>query len=299
MDQAAGLRHIQYKRHRLDALRKKRKVEHPTRVIAISSGKGGVGKTFATVNLSVMLARMGKRVLILDGDLGLANVDLMVGLKPLWNLSHVISGERSLSDVIIEAGSGVHIIPGGSGIEKLVSLDYGERLSLLEAIEESAFNYDYLIIDTPSGIGADVMFFNQAAHQVICVISPDVTSLTDTYALLKLLRRRHGEVAVKILVNFVGRTIKSASVEAHEIFTRLSSVVDRFLHIKISCVGYVPADELVREALEEQRPLVERFPHSDSCRCLTKIAKRIDEEFKSVPLKGGVQFFFNRLLESK
>ncbi len=296
-DQAETLRLFQS--HRLQRVERKRQPSYPARVISITSGKGGVGKTFTTVNLAVTLAQRGKRVLILDGDLGLANIDVMVGIEPLWTLEHVVRGERTIAEVMVEGPYGISIIPSSSGAEWLCNLNSLERRTLVEALEDSALEYDYLLIDTPAGIGPDVMFFNSAAHEILCVVTPEVTSVTDSYALIKILGANYGEKEIKLLVNQAGGGSVPAEREALHVWNKLSSAIERFLHTKITYVGFVPKEEHVRSALDEQRALVEVYPSCMGARAFHKVGEKLDSESRDFRIKGGVQFFFNRLLEAR
>lgn len=270
----------------------------PLRVISVTSGKGGVGKTFAVVNLAVALAKEGRRVTVFDGDLGLANVDVMVGVRPVWTLEHVLTGERTLDEIVVEGPLGIQIIPGGSGISWLAALNYAQRMALIESVAMSSLRPEYFLIDTPAGIGSDVLFLNAAANEVLCVVSPEITSLTDTYALIKVLATEYGEREIKVLVNEVTDRGKGYETEAKDVFLRLARSLERFLHIRVSYVGFVPAEELVRESLETQRVLVEAFPSSGAGLAIARVAKRIQEDTRKQTVKGGIQFFFERLLEA-
>ncbi len=263
-----------------------------TRVISVTSGKGGVGKTTTTVNLALSLAHRGKSVLVLDADLGLANIDVMLGVTPKYTLNDLFEGRKSLSEIIIDGPQGISIIPAASGIESICNLDSGRRVMLMEAIEEVASRYDYLFIDTAAGIGPDVMYFNSASAEIVCVVNGQPTSLTDAYALIKVLSQGYGEKNISILVNEV-----SNEREGETTFKRLNNAVERFLHVELKYLGSVPADSAAIEAVQNQKALVEIFPSSPASMAFAAIARRVDAEFIDLRVKGGMQFFFRQLLE--
>ncbi len=171
------------------------------RVISVTSGKGGVGKTCCVVNLAISLAREGKRVLVFDADLGLCNLDVMLGLSPKYNINHVLRGEKQIEDVIVKGPEGIMVIPAASGISELTNLNAEQRLALTSSMEMLDKDVDIMIIDTGAGISNNVMFFNTAAQEIIVVVTPEPTSLTDAYALMKVLMKKHGEKSFKLLVN--------------------------------------------------------------------------------------------------
>lgn len=269
-----------------------------TRVVSFTGGKGGVGKTNTVVNFGIALAKRGKNVLILDADLGLANVDVLLGVSPKRTISDVLFGECSLEEVIVAAPQGLSIIPAASGVENICSLTTEQRLSLMQEIERVAARYDYLLIDTQAGIGSEVMFFNSASTEIVCVITPDPTSLTDAYALIKVLCQNYGEREIRVLVNEVDAESTSAAFEAgKEIFNRMNSVVQRYLSLDLSYLGAVPFDTAVTEAIRNQQALLELFPSSPAARAIEHACGLLDEEFFKYRVKGGMQFFFRNLLE--
>lgn len=263
-----------------------------TRVMSFTSGKGGVGKTSMVVNLGCALSDLGKRVLILDADLGLANVDVLLGIAPKSTLNDVVAGRRHLREVIVEGPGGLTIIPAASGVETICRLDAEAREIIMTQVEELAAGYDYLLIDTSAGISSEVMYFNSASSEVVCVINPEPTSLTDAYALIKVLNQNYGEKEIRVIANNV-----SSEAEGQKIFSRLEKAVARFLHIDLVYMGHVPSDPLIRESIQEQRPLVKIFPSSQAGLALSRIAGEIDAEFPNFRVKGGMQFFFKQILE--
>lgn len=271
-----------------------------TRVISFTSGKGGVGKTNSVVNTAICLAEMGRSVLILDADLGLANVDVLLGLRSEYTLHDVIEGRCGLSEILIQGPAGITIIPAASGVESICDLDHDQRMNLMHAVEEIAAKFDYLLIDTRAGISPDVMQFNSAANEIICVITSEPTSLTDAYAVIKVLAKNYSEKAVSILANNIHSTERSVEEEARLAFRRIQSSVDRFLareQISLKYLGCVPSDPMVSESVKSQRGLVELHPSSSAGLAFKRFARKLDEEFTEQRVKGGMQFFFKQLME--
>lgn len=268
-----------------------------TRVISFTSGKGGVGKTSSVVNFAIALAQQGKSVLLLDADLGLANIDVMLGLAPRATIYDVLRGEKTLEEVMIDGPAGISVIPAASGVESMCSLDAQQRMLLMTAIEEVAYQFDYLLVDTSAGIGSDVMYFNCASREIVCVVNPEPTSLTDAYALIKVLSSQYGERSVSVLVNNVRASSMPAEREAQMVFNRLSKAVERFLHIELKYLGFVPSDPSLIEAIRSQRALMELYPSSPAGLAFASLARKIDSEFHDLRVKGGMQFFFKQLLE--
>jgi len=266
--------------------------KNTTRVISFTSGKGGVGKTNLTVNIGVALARQGNSVLILDADLGLANVDIILGIKPKYTLHDVLRGERSIEDIIVDGPQGVSIIPAASGIETLSLLDDSDKIRLMAELENLSLDFDYLLIDTRSGISPDVMYFNTASSEMCVVINNEPTSLTDAYALIKVLATSYGEKEFNIISNDV-----LDAKEGAKAFNRLQGVVSRFLQIKLTYLGYVPTDGHMVEAVQQQRAMMELYPSCRAGLAIAATAKKIDESFQEQKIKGGMQFFFRKLLD--
>jgi flagellar biosynthesis protein FlhG len=270
-----------------------------TRVISVTGGKGGVGKTLSVVNLAIGLARCGKSVMIMDADLGLANVDIMLGISPRYTVFDLLSGERSIEEILVSGPEGITIIPAASGIQRAAALSDAQRLRLFDEIERIAHGYDYLLIDTQAGIGSDVLYFSAAANEILCVVTPDPTSITDAYALIKVLAQEFGEKTFRVLINNVsGRSSQTIEAIADKTFDRLARAVEKFLQVELDYVGHIPADEAVPESIRRQRPLLEQFPSSPAGLSFTALANKFDEEFVNYRVKGGMQFFFRSLLES-
>ncbi len=263
-----------------------------TRVVSFTSGKGGVGKTHTVVNTAITLASQGFSVLVFDADLGLANVDVILNIQPKGTLHNVLKGECSLDDILIEAPGGITIIPAASGIEEIQGLKASEKMLLMNEIERIAHRFDFLLIDTPAGIGSDVMYFNSAAAEIVCVITGEPTSLTDSYALIKVLSAGYGEKTVSVVVNNV-----ATESDAKAAFNTLSNAVTKFLQVDTRYVGWIPSDETVRQCIMERRPIAAEFPSSRAARGIADVARKLGENSRQNRVKGGMQFFFRQLLD--
>jgi flagellar biosynthesis protein FlhG len=282
MDQAGGLR---------DMMREQRRATRPLRVIAVASGKGGVGKTNVAANLAVLAARSGHRVLIIDGDLGLANVEILFGIKPRFHLGHVLDSDIPVSEVMAQGPAGVKVLPAGSGAQQLSRLDNAQRLRLVTALDQLEDQFDVIFLDAGAGIGDNVMFFVGAAQEALLVVSPEPTSLTDAYATIKVLCQDAGVRFFDVVVNQAGN-----ETMAHDIFDKLSAIAGRFLDARIRWLGWLPRDENVHRAVMAQRPLVELFPSSPATRALQAVADTLLHEPPPPQLNGGLKFLWNRVL---
>lgn len=263
------------------------------RVISVTSGKGGVGKSNVVSNLAMALSAQGKKVLIIDADLGLGNIDVLLGLTPLYNLNNVLNGERTISEIIVEGPAGIKVIPAGSGVQEFTSLGQHEKLKLLDELDMLEEQFDIMIVDTEAGISENVTYFTVAAQEIIVVVSPEPTSITDVYALIKLLATRYSEHHFKVLVNMA-----KDSEDALEVFRKLANVAGRFLDISLDYLGCVVKDEKVVEAVKRQRAVYELFPDSEAAYCFSTLAKRVIENTRQTRLKGNIQFFFRRFLDN-
>jgi len=239
-------------------------------ILAVTSGKGGVGKTNVVINLAVSLARLGHRVGILDADFGLGNIDVMLGLTPTLHLGHFLSGERPLEDIIIEGPLGVQIIPAGTGIRALTALTAGQWTKLAGVIKRVAVRLDFLLIDTAAGISDNVVELLLLADRVIVVTSFEPTAVVDAYAMVKILTAAAPSKDVGIVVNAARDSDESGLV-----FRQLDIASSRFLHRGLRYYGYVVQDPAIREAVLVQRPIVDHLPQSPASRCFRILASRI------------------------
>ncbi|MDH5257541.1 MAG: MinD/ParA family protein [Gammaproteobacteria bacterium] len=279
LDQAAGLRALNSKK--------------PVRVLAVASGKGGVGKTNVSVNLAVALAGRGNRVMILDADLGMANIDVMLGLHPSRNLSHVINGECSLQDIILTGPLGVKIVPASSGTEIMAHLSEAQHIGLIRAFSELDENIDTLIIDNAAGISSSVVSFCKAAQEVLVVVCDEPASITDAYAMIKLLSREHGIQRFRVLANMA-----NSAQEGRMLYEKLAKVATRFLDVTLSFYGVLPFDQYLRKAVQRQKPVVEAFPRSRSAIAFKNLAQKADKWPMPATANGQLEFFVERLINA-
>lgn len=265
---------------------------HATRVLSVTSGKGGVGKTAVVANLAVLLSRMGQRVLILDADLGLANIDVVFGLAPNHNLNHFFSGEQTLEAILVEGPEGIRILPAGSGVQRFTRLDSEQKMQLLEALDGMHSEFDFVLIDTEAGISENVTYFNTAAQEILVVTTPEPTAITDAYALMKLLSNQFHEKHFNLVVNFIRN-----EEEALDVYRKLTMVANRYLDIAIDYIGSIPRDKLMVEAIRRQQVLVQLFPECRTSQAFEALARTVLQEPHAVEPKGSIQFFWRRLLE--
>lgn len=259
--------------------------------IAVASGKGGVGKTQIAVNLAVALAQRGRKTLLLDADLGLANVDVLLGLRPAANLEHVMSGERELEDVIVAGPAGLKIVPGGSGVSRLANLSPLEQSGLVNAFSSLTLAADVMVVDVATGVDRLVLGFCGAASEVVVVLCDEPASLTDAYALVKLLARERGIRRFRVLCNRV-----RSRLHGQALFTRFLAVCDRFLAVSLTHFGSVPEDAIFGRAAEARRAVVDCFPSSPAGAALKELAVRADRFAVPRIPSGGPTFFVERML---
>ena len=262
------------------------------RVISITSGKGGVGKTNITVNLAYLLTKMKKKTLILDADMGLANIDVILGLTPKYNLFHVLNGEKTMQEALIQGPGGITILPSASGIQEMSDLSKGQKLTLLDELRAVSREMDFLLIDTAAGIAGNVMYFNMAADEIIVVASPEPTSLTDAYAIIKVLYQKHAKKCFRLLVNMV-----RDAREGREVYQRLHQATDRFLNLNIEYFGYILRDEKLPEAVKQQEAFTVRYPQSPASKCLLALAEKLSDEQPAGCDTGGISLFWERIIE--
>ncbi|VVO96072.1 Flagellum site-determining protein YlxH [Pseudomonas fluorescens] len=266
---------------------------HTAQVIAVTGGKGGVGKTTVAVNLSLALAELGRRVVLLDGNLGLANIDALLGLAPQYTLADLIEGRCELSDVLVRGPGGVQIVPAASGIRSMVHLSPAQHAGLIQAFSEIGDSVDVLVIDTAAGIGSSVVSFVRAAQEVLLVVCDEPTSITDAYALIKLLNRDYGMNHFRVLANMA-----QSPQEGRNLFAKLTKVTERFLDVTLQYVGAVPYDENVRKAVQNQRAIYENFPRSKCAQAFQAIALKVDAWPLPGDPRGHVEFFLEQRIKN-
>lgn len=286
-DQAKTLRDLNAARQA--AMQEERNL--PTSVYSITSGKGGVGKTAVVANLAYNLATLGKRVLILDADLGLANIDVVFGISPAFNLNHFFSGDHELQEVMVDGPLGIKILPAGSGIQNFTRLDSHQKMRLLDGLDAMQNHFDYVLVDTEAGIAENVTYFNTAAQEIIVVTTPEPTAITDAYALMKLLSTQFNEKNFNLVVNQI-----QTEDDALDVYRKLTMVASRYLDISIDFLGSIPDDRVMIDAIRKQKVVSELFPNSKITDAFKQLASRICLEPSQASPKGNLQFFWKKLL---
>ena len=249
-------------RQRLSGLRPK--------IITITSGKGGVGKTNIVANIGYALCRLGKRVLIFDADLGLGNLDVLLGITPEYNLSHVIQGEKSMDEIVVPGPGGLNILPAASGIQELTELTQEERYMVFSQLEAFIVQFDIMLIDTAAGISSNVLYFNINADEILVVATPEPTSITDAYALMKVLSVKYDSNQFKLIVNAA-----ADENEADDVYRQIRLVTDRFLNVDIEYLGGIVVDDNLKKGVRKQRVVSEMAPMSCSSRNFSLLARKI------------------------
>lgn len=239
-------------------------------VFTFASGKGGVGKTHLAVNIAAALADLGQRVLLIDADLGLANVNVLLGLSPTYHAGHLLEGSQTFDEVVVRMEENYHVLPAGSALVRLAELDMSDQVRLLERLDLYNRPYDYILVDASAGIGANVRLTLAMAHQTVVVMNPEMTSLTDAYALIKVGTRSGVDGPFQVVVNRV-----RLAEQAREMYTCLSSAARSLLSIDLSYAGYVYMDTVVERAMRAQKPFVRTFRGAPSSRCIVNLAKRL------------------------
>ncbi len=290
MDQAEQLRKL---------VKKKSRPRNIARVITVTSGKGGVGKSSLSVNLAIQMSRMGKRVVVFDADFGLANIEIMLGIRPQYNLADLMFHGKTLKDIITEGPEQIGFISGGSGIQELTRLTREQIIYLTQKLFQLDELADIIIIDTGAGIADSVMEFVAASSEVILVATPEPTSITDAYALLKTLNRKSefsvSDTTIKMIAN---RTVKEE--EGIELFEKLRIVTDKFLQIPLEYLGAIPQDQNVSKAVIQQKPVTVLYPNSPASKSIIRLSEKLCTgiEAPEKEMKGMAQLF-NNLLKSK
>jgi flagellar biosynthesis protein FlhG len=267
---------------------------HPVKVIAVTGGKGGVGKTNLSVNLSVALAQLQRRVVLMDADLGLANVDVLLGLQARFTLADVLKGERSMRDILLTGPSGLKIVPASSGVQQMAKLSHQEHAAIINSFSELSEQVDILMVDTAAGISDTVVSFVRASQEVIIVVCDEPSSITDAYALMKLLNTEHEVFRFRVIANMTRSTN-----EGINLFNKLNGVCERFLDASLQYLGNVPYDENVRKAVQKRKALLEFAPNCKASQAIRVIAQKIDAWPNSHTARGHLEFFIERLLSAK
>ena len=278
-DQAAGLRGG---KHRAGV-----------QVIAVTSGKGGVGKTNVSVNLAIALSARGLKVMLLDADLSLGNADLLLGLSPRRNLADVVDGLCSLDEVILPGPGDIRLVPAASGAPRMPELGPAEHAGLVRAFGDLSAIPDVLVVDTAAGASPQVTSFARAAQEIVLVLCDEPASLTDAYALMKILNRDHGRDRFRLLANMT-----RSAAQARELYLRILRVSDRFLSVSLDYMGMVPDDDSVRRAVQRQRAVVEAFPDSPAALAFKKLAASTDNWPVPDGASGQLEFFVERLIQA-
>lgn len=263
------------------------------KVIAVSSGKGGVGKTNVSVNLACQLARRGNRVLLMDADLGLANVDIMLGLRPKWNLSHVLDGKCSIEDVLVPGPDGISIIPAASGIKKMAELGNDQHTAIVRSLSSLSGDYDVMIVDTAAGISDSVITFSRASQYVLVVVTDELTSMADAYALIKVMNRDAGIKRFKVLRNMV-----NSHDQARDGFERLNEVAQRFLDVTLEYAGFIPRDPYLIKADTRQKAVSDLYPGAESSMAFRRLAEVVDKWDMPTGPSGNIEFFVDRMFSN-
>ncbi len=264
--------------------------DNTPKVIAVSSGKGGVGKTNFVVNLATYISTLKKKVLIIDADLGLANIDVLFGIAPKFNLRHVLLGQKRLMEIIINGPNGIMILPASSGVRELTNLNNFQKIQMLSEINSFELSVDVILIDTGAGISDNVLFFCGSAQETIVIVTSEPTSLADAYALIKILSKDFGKDRFRVLVNMT-----RSEKEAFSTFRKLAIVADKFLNLSIDYLGYLPYEQHVKDAIIAQKSFISLYPNSPFAKKLYGLGEKI-LEMKPNDSEGGLQFFFKKAL---
>ncbi len=290
MDQAEQLRRLVNQQNR---------PKNTARVITVTSGKGGVGKSSTSLNLAISLSRLGNRVLILDADFGLANIEVMLGIRPKFNLADLMFYGKELQDIITEGPQNVGFISGGSGIAELTRLTKEQIMYLIQKMDYLDEIADIIIVDTGAGISDLVMEFVSVSSEVLLVTTPEPTSITDSYAVLKALHRRDNFNKEETIIKMISNRIYSEE-EGKEIFNKLNTVVKKFLNIEMEYLGGIPQDRAVSQAIMQQKPVIMAYPNSTAAKAIVSLAERICQGNMELPEETrGIKRIFANLIRRR
>lgn len=288
MDQAEQLRRL---------VNKQGRPQTAARVITVTSGKGGVGKSSIAVNLAIQMRRMGKRVIIFDADFGLANIEVMLGVRPQYNLADLMFRGKTLTEIITEGPEGIGFISGGSGIQELTKMTKEQVMSLTGKLVELDAMADVIIVDTGAGIADNVLEFVTACNEVLLVATTEPTSITDAYALLKALNRRAGFSRERTSIKMISNRV-SSEAEGKNLFEKMSIVVDKFLNIQPELLGMIPQDDQMSKAVMLQKPITVAYPNSAAAKALETIAHKLCNE-QEPETKKGITGLFSDLIRTR
>lgn len=287
MDQARELRNLI---NVANSIENRKKILN-ARVITVSSGKGGVGKSSFSVNLAIYLAKLNKRVVVIDADFGLANIEVLLGVRPKYNFYHILKGEKNISEILVDTEYGIKLISGGSGLKELSNVNNTEVRYFIEQFDYLDKIADIIIIDTGAGISSNVTNFIRASDENIIVTTPEPTSFTDAYTLIKIIKEQNETIEkINVVINKA-----DDNYEADRIFKKLSHVCQKFLNLKIENIGYLPTDVSLIKAVKQQKPVLEIFPNSEFTEGIKCIGNRIINE-ESIKPNDGVKSFIQRLM---
>jgi len=262
-------------------------------VVAITSGKGGVGKTNVVANLAVLLALSNKRVMVIDADLGLANLDLFLGVRPRYTLADFLTGQVTLNEIIISNRNGILLLPGACGVQEVTALRHDQKIALLTELDALRHEVDLVLLDTGSGISDAVTYFASSAQEILVVVTPEPSSRTDAYALIKVLASGYHEKRFHILANKV-----ADKAEARQLFDALSGTALQFLNASLDLFGWIPHDPRLMQVVVRSQLIVTEAPDAPSAKAFTAITERLIELTSArIRMKGNPQFFFRRMLE--
>ena len=262
-----------------------------TRVLSITSGKGGVGKTVVVSNIAVSLAKQGKKVLIIDANLSLANIDVVLGILPEYNLNHFFNGEKTLEEVMVEGPYGLKILPAGSGVQQYTRLDGQLKMRLIDSLDALQEHFDVVLIDTESGLSDNVTYFNVAAQDILVVTTPEPTAMTDAYALMKLLSTQYHQKRFLLVVNETRGT-----AEGLDVFEKLTMVSGRYLDIFLDYLGCIPFDRKIHESVRQQQVMVDLYPDHKVAQALNTLSEKLIDVPVNNQAQGTLKFFWKQFL---